>query len=69
MKKFISLLVLLITSSYLYAYDFEVDGIFYNITSIENKTVEVTYSTDLNYQQNRVVIPSEVTWGNYNFTV
>lgn len=69
MKKFISLLALLITSSYLYAYDFEVDGIFYNITSIENKTVEVTYSTDLNYQQNRVVIPSEVTWGNYNFTV
>ena len=52
-----------------FAYDFEVDGIFYNITSIENKTVEVTYSTDLNYQQNYVIVPSEVTWNNYNFTV
>ncbi len=52
-----------------FAYDFEVDGIFYNITSIEEKTVEVTYSTDLNYQQNYIVIPAEVTWNNYVFSV
>ena len=51
------------------AYDFEKDGIYYNITSIEEKTVEVTYSTDLNYQQNYIVIPAEVTWNNYVFSV
>lgn len=52
-----------------FAYDFEVNGIFYNITSIEGKTVEVTYSKELNYQQRKVVIPSEVDWNGYHFSV
>ena len=51
------------------AYDFEADGVFYNITSIEKRTVEVTYSSEQNYQQRKVVIPSEVEWNGYLFKV
>lgn len=47
------------------AYDFEVDGIYYNITSFNDKTVEVTkgwYSDD-------IVIPSSLQYQNYTFSV
>ena len=68
MKKILVTIMMLLPMMVM-AYDFEVDGIFYNIISIEEKTVEVTYSTDLNYQQNYIVIPAEVTWNNYAFSV
>lgn len=47
------------------AYDFEVDGIYYNITSIEDKTVEVTFG-DEKYSGD-IVIPSSVQYQNYTF--
>lgn len=57
------------------AYDFAVDGIYYNITDEINLTVEVTYS-GVNSSQNpnrysgEVIIPSEVNYNNkiYNVT-
>ena len=56
----------------LHAYDFEVDGICYNITSSADKTVEVTYtSTSLNYifySDNRS-IPSTVYYSGTTYTV
>lgn len=59
------LVALLLSSSPIYAHDFEVDGIYYNIQSKSDKTVEVTYkgsyyATYTEYSGN-VTIPSTVT--------
>ena len=44
MTRFLLFLLLLIVSGPLWAYDFEHEGVFYNITDAVNKTVEVTAS-------------------------
>ena len=49
------------------AYDFEVDGIYYNKTS--SNTVEVTYNVIGNTYSETVVIPSTVTYNGRNYTV
>ena len=56
------------------AYDFEVDGIYYNITDEINLTVEVTYkgvnsSQNPNRYPGEVIIPSEVNYNNKNYNV
>ena len=54
------------------AHDFEVDGIYYNITSTTENTVEVTYKGD-NYSSSAysgsVVIPESVTYGEVTYSV
>ena len=55
------------------AHDFEVDGIYYNILSLEDLTVEVTYKGD-NYSSydeytGDVIIPSTVTYKSKSLTV
>lgn len=57
------------------AYDFEADGIYYNITSMSNLEVEVThqygsksFSSNESYSGD-VVIPSTVNYNNRTFTV
>ena len=60
--KKLMLIALLLTSNAIWAYDFESGGIYYNITSSENKTVEVTYSdTNYNSYSGDVTIPNSVT--------
>ena len=49
------------------AYDFEVDGIYYNILSISDVTVEVTYG-DKKYS-GEVVIPSTVSYKSKTLTI
>ena len=56
--------------------DFVVGGISYNITSTEEKTVEVTYSSCTEYAidfdsgcSGNIVIPSSVTYGGTTYTV
>lgn len=61
---FITMLISSITS---YAYDFEVDGIRYNILSREKLTVSV--AADDNTCSGDIVIPSTVTYGGYTFSV
>ena len=56
------------------AHDFEVDGIYYNIISEEDKTVEVTYSGDsysavANEYTASVVIPETVTYNSVTYSV
>ena len=56
------------------AHDFEVDGIYYNITSSTNLTVEVTYkgnysSAYYNEYGGVVIIPSTVTYGDNTYQV
>ena len=55
------------------AYDFEVDGIYYNITSSTDLTVEVTYRESGGYNENAyagvVTIPETVTYDNNIYRV
>ena len=65
--KLLMLTAVLSASTNVYAYDFEVDGIYYNIISSSEKTVEVT-SGDNEYSGN-VVIPEKVTYNNDIYSV
>ena len=56
------------------AHDFEVDGIYYNITNKTNKTVAVTYRGSNSYDYSdeysgAVTIPSKVTYNNTTYSV
>ena len=65
--------LLLLCSVAVNAYDFEVDGIYYNITSGTNKTVEVTYEGTFYDYSNEytggVVIPNSVTYNGNTYSV
>ena len=55
------LIAVLLTGSHAFAYDFEVEGIYYNITDETNKTVEVTFKEAYsNEYTGTVVIPTSV---------
>ncbi len=60
-------IVCLLSSITLYAHDFEADGIYYNITSETDKTVEVTSSE--NFYVGSVVIPETVSYQNATYSV
>lgn len=74
-------IVALLASVEVSAYDFEVDGIYYNITSASNLEVEVTFCelTDTynngvwlyanNTYQGDVIIPNTVNYNNRTYTV
>ena len=57
----------------LFAEDFAVDGIYYNITSADDKTVEVTYKGDYSEEveeySGSVTIPEIVTYNGNTYTV
>lgn len=61
------LTLLLICCNAVWAYDIEVDGIYYNITSAANLRVEVT-SGDKEYSGD-IVIPSTITYNSRTLTV
>jgi len=61
---------LLLCGQSLWAYDFVADGIYYNITSSTNLTVEVTYeTTDYNSYSGDVVIPATVEYDSKTYNV
>lgn len=77
--KYFLLFALLFTNIKIYAYDFEVDGFCYNITSsVSPYTVAVTYKQsdsyydeigDPNYYSGSVSIPEKVTYNGITYTV
>ncbi len=77
MKKLKSLLLtlaLLLCSFSASAHDFEVDGIYYNITDSEKLTVEVTYrgSSDSEYSDEytgSIILPETVTYNSQIYSV
>ena len=77
MKKYKSLLLAvigLLCSISVSAHDLEVDGIYYNITSAEDKTIEVTYrgSSYNEYSEEysgSVTIPETVTYNDNTYSV
>lgn len=64
------LLAMLLTSNAIRAYDFEVDGIYYNILSETDKTVEVTYK-DENYDtySGKISIPNTISFSENTYKV
>lgn len=74
MKQFIKqislLLVVLATTISANAYDFQVNGIYYGVLSMETQTCQVVPpGTGGKPYQGNVVIPSEVTYKNHTFKV
>ncbi len=66
--------LLLLCTTVAFAHDFEVDGIYYNVLSEEDKTVEVTYKGSSNSEYSNeytgsVVIPETVTKSEFITTV
>ena len=64
------LIAVLLTGSHTFAHDFEVDGIYYNILSETDKTVEVTYDGNLKvlYTGN-LSIPEKVTYNGISYSI
>ena len=66
--------LLLLCATVATAHDFEVNGIYYNITDATNKTVEVTYKGSYFYEDfdryaGRVVIPNNVIYNSMTYNV
>lgn len=68
MKKILSLVTFLIVSLSSFGYDFEVDYICYDITSVEEKTVAVTYY-NCSWWDGGVHIPQTVSYNGNEYTV
>ena len=66
-KQMLMTIAVLLCSATVHAYDFEVDGIYYNIVSLTDLTVSVT-SGDSKYS-GEVIIPSTVTYKSKDLTV
>ena len=70
----VALLALVLCNTPLFAEDFEVDGIYYNITSSTDKTVAVTYRGPYYYSYSdeysgAVTIPESVTYSGNTYSV
>ena len=67
------LTLLILCSNFVWAHDFEVDGIYYNILSEEDKTVEVTYqgkwAWDYDEYVDHVIIPEYIGYNDKTYIV
>ncbi|MBQ3188539.1 MAG: leucine-rich repeat domain-containing protein [Bacteroidaceae bacterium] len=68
------LTLLILCSNFVWAHDFEVDGIFYNVIDETNQTVEVTYKGTTAYEYSKeysgnIVIPETVTFNEADYRV
>lgn len=71
-KRTIPVLIALLFTIKVAAYDFAVDGIYYNVISEDAKTVEVTFSDAEDYRANcvgEIMIPSSVTVNETEYSV
>ena len=73
MKKFFTLFLALVASLQLFAYDTQIDGIYYNIYNGDNPYAEVTYlnygSSNSTAYQGDVVIPSSIVYNGTTYPV
>ena len=67
--KLIMMLVVLASFQRLAAYDFKLDGIYYNILSEEDQTVEVTNSGYSKCYSGEIIIPSRILWNSKTYKV
>lgn len=73
LKRFLAVFIAVLVSANVFAYNFRVDGIYYNINP-DDTTVSVTYLSNISYNnenayQGDVVIPSTVTYNEVTYTV
>lgn len=69
-QKLWMLMAILCVSISAFAFDFEVDGICYNVTNQSNKEVAVTYrTTSYNSYSGVIILPSSVTYNGINYNV
>ena len=71
-NQFVLILAFALAPLFVQAYDFKVDGIYYNITSTTDLTVEVTYKTIFTYSgsySGDVTIPDTVTSDSITYAV
>ena len=73
-KQTLAFLVMLMATIQTFGYDFKLDGIYYNITSKEDRTVEVTYysyvGSDNKYAYDGAIsIPQKLIYSNKTYTV
>ena len=66
-KLFLTTIAILLCCVMANAYDFEVDGMYYNLLSATDLTVEVTWGD--NAYSGEVVIPSTITYRSRNLAV
>lgn len=66
-KQLLITIAVLLCSATMYAYDFEVDGIYYDITSSTDLTVEVT--SGYIESSGSVIIPSTVAYSGEEYSV
>lgn len=64
-----ALILLMVSMLKASAYDFEVDGLYYNILSEEDLTCELTMQDKQNHYWGDVVVPSSVKYDDRQFTV
>lgn len=62
MRKRLFMMLLALGAMASYAYDFEVDGIQYNLLSLEDRTVEVASTVYVDQNQEELFIPASVTF-------
>ena len=67
--KLLMLTAVLSASTNAYAYAFEVDGIYYDIISSSEKTVEVVSGSNYNNYSGNMVIPEQVSYKNDTYSV
>ena len=61
--------VIAVASFAAHSYSFASGGVYYNITSSTNMTVEVTYGSAYNSYSGVVTIPKMVSYNGVNYTV
>ena len=68
LRRYLATLLLLAVTTLTWAYDFAVDGIYYN-KNTDGTSVTVTYKTYLSSYSGSVVIPSTVTYSGKTYSV
>ena len=70
LARWLAVAALFLSAASAHAYDFSFDGIFYDVLSEEDRTVEVTrYSYSYSYYSGSIIIPERVLAGGKTYTV
>ena len=69
LKNFATIVAMLLCCITANAAEFEVDGVYYNVTHYPSRTVGVTFGNTYNSYSGNIKIPSTVTYNNQVYTV
>ena len=69
LARWLAVAALFLSAASAHAYDFESDGIYYNVLSEEDRTVEVTSRDSYSHYSGSIIIPERVLAGGKTYTV